>query len=175
MRRLCRVQKDEAYPCQMSKTQSFSCLFRHYAKHNGLKKEDLVFYFVDELKADETPESVHLMHQDEIWVERRKHDGVAQEVDALLDDRAVEVAVEVAAATAVGEHNATGPSPPKKARGGEREAASDDSVEVQSATGKCQTDSQVATAATTPALSAAAAACTSPAGGGDASELSCNT
>lgn len=74
MRRLPRVQKDEAYPCQMHKQQSFSCLFRHYAKHNGLKKEDLVFYFVDELKPDETPESVHLMCQDEIWVEHRKHD-----------------------------------------------------------------------------------------------------
>jgi hypothetical protein len=58
----------------MHRQQAFSCLFRHYAKHNGLKKEDLVFYFVDELKADDTPESVHLMPQDEIWVERRKHD-----------------------------------------------------------------------------------------------------
>ena len=74
VRRLPRVSKDDEYPCQMHKQQAFSCLFRHYAKHNGLKKEDLVFYFVDELKADETPESVHLMANDEIWVERRKHD-----------------------------------------------------------------------------------------------------
>ena len=29
----------EPYPCQMQKNQTFSCLFRHYAKHNGLKKE----------------------------------------------------------------------------------------------------------------------------------------
>ena len=29
----------EPYPCQMQKSQAFSCLFRHYAKHNGLKKE----------------------------------------------------------------------------------------------------------------------------------------
>jgi hypothetical protein len=29
----------EPYPCQMQKTQTFSCLFRHYAKHNGLRKE----------------------------------------------------------------------------------------------------------------------------------------
>jgi hypothetical protein len=29
----------EAYPCQMQKNQTFSCLFRHYAKHNGLCKD----------------------------------------------------------------------------------------------------------------------------------------
>lgn len=29
------------YPCQMQKNQNFSCLFRHYAKHNGLKKEGI--------------------------------------------------------------------------------------------------------------------------------------
>ncbi len=33
---------------------------------------DLVFSFVDELLPDQTPESVHLMPQDEIWVEHRK-------------------------------------------------------------------------------------------------------
>lgn len=31
----------EAYPCQMQKNQTFSCLFRHYAKHKGLKKEGI--------------------------------------------------------------------------------------------------------------------------------------
>lgn len=56
----------------MQKTQNFSCLFRHYAKHNGLRKEDLVFFFVDELLPDQMPESVHLMPHDEIWVEHRK-------------------------------------------------------------------------------------------------------
>ena len=66
-----RVQKGDPYPCQMQKNQTFSCLFRHYAKHNGLKKEDLVFYFVDELLPDQMPETVHLMPQDEIWVEHR--------------------------------------------------------------------------------------------------------
>jgi hypothetical protein len=55
----------------MQKQQAFSCLFKHYAKHNGLKKEDLVFYFTDELKPDETPETVHLMANDEITVCRR--------------------------------------------------------------------------------------------------------
>jgi speckle-type POZ protein len=66
-----RVQKGKDYPCQMQKSQAFSCLFKHYAKHNGLKKDDLVFYFTDELKPDETPETVHLMPNDEITVCRR--------------------------------------------------------------------------------------------------------
>ena len=44
----------------MQRTQSFSCLFRHYAKHNGLCKDDLVFYFTEELQPDENPEVVHL-------------------------------------------------------------------------------------------------------------------
>lgn len=73
LRRIKRVNKSEAYPCQMQKNQSFSCLFRHYAKHNGLKKEDLIFHFVSELLPDHTPESVHLMSQDEIYVEHRKN------------------------------------------------------------------------------------------------------
>ncbi len=83
IRRLPRVTRDDAYPCQMHKQQAFSCLFRHYAKHNGLKKEDLVFYFVDELMPDETPESVHLMPQDEIWVERRKCEADEEIVDKI--------------------------------------------------------------------------------------------
>lgn len=72
LRKLLRVHKGEPYPCQMQKNQTFSCLFRHYAKHNGLRKEDLVFYFVDELLPDQMPETVYLMPQDEIWVELRK-------------------------------------------------------------------------------------------------------
>jgi len=66
-----RVTANEPYPCQMQKNQNFSCLFRHYAKHNGLRQEDLVFSFVDELKPDETPETVALMGNDEVWVERK--------------------------------------------------------------------------------------------------------
>jgi hypothetical protein len=68
----------------MQKNQTFSCLFRHYAKHNGLRKEDLAFYFVDELLPDQMPETVHLMPQDEIWVELRKPPEVQkeQELDA---------------------------------------------------------------------------------------------
>ena len=56
----------------MQKTQQFSCLFRHYAKHNGLNKEDLVFYFTDELLPEGTPESVHLLQNDEILVGLRR-------------------------------------------------------------------------------------------------------
>jgi hypothetical protein len=68
----------------MQKTQNFSCLFRHYAKHNGLRKEDLVFFFVDELLPDQMPETVHLMPHDEIWVEHRKDKNLEQkrELDA---------------------------------------------------------------------------------------------
>lgn len=50
----------------MQKNQTFSCLFRHYAKHNGLKKEDLVFFFVDQLLPDQMPETVQLMHHGEL-------------------------------------------------------------------------------------------------------------
>ena len=67
-RKLYRVGKGIPYPCQMQKNQNFGCLFRHYAKHNGLQKEDLVFYFTSELSPEDTPESVHLMPLDEIWV-----------------------------------------------------------------------------------------------------------
>ena len=61
LRTISRVQKGESYPCQMQRNQSFSCLFRHYAKHNGLNKDDLIFSFVEELSSDQSPESVHLM------------------------------------------------------------------------------------------------------------------
>lgn len=74
IRTIPRVAALEGYPCQMQKNQTFSCLFRHYAKHNGLRKEDLVFYFVNELHPDESPETVHLMPFDEVWVEHRKSD-----------------------------------------------------------------------------------------------------
>ena len=67
----------------MQKVQHFSCLFRHYAKHNGLRKEDLVFSFVDELIPDQQPETVHLMPDDRIYVEHRK--VVKAEESARLD------------------------------------------------------------------------------------------
>lgn len=80
-----RVSANEPYPCQMQKTQQFSCLFRHYAKHNGLRKEDLVFSFVDELMPEETPESVHLMANDEIWVERRHHETEEEKPEPIVE------------------------------------------------------------------------------------------
>jgi hypothetical protein len=42
----------------------------------GLRKEDLEFYFTDELLQDQTPETVHLMPQDEIWVQHRRRNDV---------------------------------------------------------------------------------------------------
>mgnify|MGYP003385142547 CR=1 FL=1 len=56
------------YPCVMQKPQSFSSMFRHYAKHNGLDKSTLQFLFVDQLENDETPETVALMPHDIIYV-----------------------------------------------------------------------------------------------------------
>lgn len=47
----------------MLKTQRFASLFRHYAKHHGLDKETLVFYFTEELQNEDTPESVHM----QVW------------------------------------------------------------------------------------------------------------
>lgn len=40
----------ESYPCQMQKNQNFSCLFRHYAKHNGLRKsgKSIKIHFINE-------------------------------------------------------------------------------------------------------------------------------
>jgi hypothetical protein len=69
---LFRVKKGQSYPCQMNKDQQFSCLFSHYAKHNGLDKDNLRFFFVDELEQEQTPLSVHLMPEDHIHVEHRR-------------------------------------------------------------------------------------------------------
>lgn len=60
------------YSCLMKVNQNFSSLFRHYAKHHGLRKEDLVYYFTEELQPDDTPASVHLQKNDEIIVCKRK-------------------------------------------------------------------------------------------------------
>uniref|UniRef100_A0A7S0SZ81 BTB domain-containing protein n=1 Tax=Chromulina nebulosa TaxID=96789 RepID=A0A7S0SZ81_9STRA len=86
VRKLFRVPKGTSYPCQMQKNQTFSCLFRHYAKHNGLRKEDLTFFFVDELQQEQTPETVHLMTQDEIWVHHKKkpENNKKKEINASL-------------------------------------------------------------------------------------------
>jgi len=71
-RTITRVQSGTPYSCLMLKTQRFSSLFRHYAKHHGLRKEDLSFFFTEELQNDDTPESVFLQKNDEIIVRKRR-------------------------------------------------------------------------------------------------------
>jgi hypothetical protein len=56
----------------MLKTQRFFTLFRHYAKHHGLPKDDLEFFFIDPLKNEDTPESVQLQRGDTIMVRKRR-------------------------------------------------------------------------------------------------------
>jgi hypothetical protein len=99
-RTITRVRADTPYSCLMLKNQRFSSLFRHYAKHHGLKKvghqvqrlsvepltfssairfpsppcsqDDLSFFFTEELTNDGTPESVFLQKNDEIIVRKRR-------------------------------------------------------------------------------------------------------
>jgi hypothetical protein len=78
-----RVTKGEMYPCQMQKTQNFNCLFRHYAKHNGLDKETLTFTFLEELQGDHLPDMVHLLTGDEICVSHRKTKVEEPELDTV--------------------------------------------------------------------------------------------
>ncbi|CAM9145278.1 unnamed protein product [Discosporangium mesarthrocarpum] len=67
-----RVRAGTPYSCLMLKNQRFSSLFRHYAKHHGLRKDDLAYYFTEELQNEDTPETVFLLVRDEIVVRRRK-------------------------------------------------------------------------------------------------------
>ncbi|KAM3568134.1 hypothetical protein VYU27_009738, partial [Nannochloropsis oceanica] len=69
---LLRVRANTPYSCIMLKSQRFASLFRHYAKHHGLDKDTLVFFFTEELQNDDTPESVHMQRNDEIVVRTRK-------------------------------------------------------------------------------------------------------
>jgi hypothetical protein len=71
-RTITRVHAGTPYSCLMLKTQRFSSLFRHYAKHHGLRKDDLAFYFTEELQNEDTPESVFLQKNDEIVVRKRR-------------------------------------------------------------------------------------------------------
>ena len=71
-KRLLRVSKGYSYSVQMVRNQQMSCLFRHFSKHHGLEKEDLEFTFVDQLRNEDTPESIHLMPSDQIIVSRRR-------------------------------------------------------------------------------------------------------
>jgi len=71
-RTIIRVHAGTPYSCLMLKTQRFSSLFRHYAKHHGLKKDDLAFFFTEELQNEDTPETVFVQKNDEIIVRRRR-------------------------------------------------------------------------------------------------------
>eukprot|EP00639_Heterosigma_akashiwo_P029124 CAMPEP_0194687990 /NCGR_PEP_ID=MMETSP0295-20121207/16627_1 /TAXON_ID=39354 /ORGANISM="Heterosigma akashiwo, Strain CCMP2393" /LENGTH=316 /DNA_ID=CAMNT_0039576511 /DNA_START=194 /DNA_END=1140 /DNA_ORIENTATION=+ len=71
-RSIIRVRANAPYSCLMLKNQRFSSLFRHYAKHHGLRKEDLAYYFTEELENDDTPESVFLQRNDEIIVRKKR-------------------------------------------------------------------------------------------------------
>jgi hypothetical protein len=50
------------------KTEHFSRLFQRYATDHGLSKEELEFYFVDVLKGEDTPATVHAVEGDTIMV-----------------------------------------------------------------------------------------------------------
>ena len=63
-----RVRKGEKYPCLMHKSQKFSSLFRHYAKHHGLPCEALEYFFTARVACEDTPESVFLQRNDCIRV-----------------------------------------------------------------------------------------------------------
>lgn len=67
-----RVTAETNYSCLMLKTQRFSSLFRHYAKYHGLRKDDLEYYFVNQLENEDTPETVHLQRGDTIMVRKRR-------------------------------------------------------------------------------------------------------
>lgn len=96
-RTITRVAAGTPYSCLMLKTQRFSSLFRHYAKHHGLRKEDLSFFFCEELQNDDTPESVFLQKNDEIVVRKRRNPPPPQplcpdstyfkQMRSLLDDQ----------------------------------------------------------------------------------------
>ncbi|KAG5185888.1 BTB/POZ protein [Tribonema minus] len=71
-RSLVRVRAGTPYSCLMLKNQRFSSLFRHYAKHHGLRKEDLAYYFTEALQNEDTPESIFLQPRDEVIVRKRR-------------------------------------------------------------------------------------------------------
>eukprot|EP00953_Heterococcus_sp_UTEX-ZZ885_P039908 20421-Heterococcus_DN1.PRE.3 len=54
-RSLVRVRAGTPYSCLMLKNQRFSSLFRHYAKHHGLRKEDLAYFFTEALQNEVRP------------------------------------------------------------------------------------------------------------------------
>jgi len=67
-----RVRAGDNFIFVMSRTQRFSSVFHRYAKHHGLRKEDLEYYFVNPLENEDTPESVQLQRGDIIMVRKRR-------------------------------------------------------------------------------------------------------
>ncbi len=72
LKSISRVRCGSSYTCIMTKNQRFSSLFRHYAKHHGLKKDELEYTFVDVLNPEDSPESVYLLSMDEVVVRMKK-------------------------------------------------------------------------------------------------------
>ncbi len=72
LRSISRVRCGSSYTCIMTKNQRFSSLFRHYAKHHGLKKDELEYTFVDVLNPEDSPESVYLLSMDEVVVRMKR-------------------------------------------------------------------------------------------------------
>mmetsp|Transcript_2667 Transcript_2667/g.3645 ORF Transcript_2667/g.3645 Transcript_2667/m.3645 type:complete len:349 (-) Transcript_2667:230-1276(-) len=86
-RSLVRVRAGTPYSCLMLKQQRFSSLFRHYAKHHGLRKEDLAYYFTEPLQNEDTPESVFLQARDEVIVRKRKKHETDADIDEYEEDQ----------------------------------------------------------------------------------------
>eukprot|EP00904_Undaria_pinnatifida_P002730 jgi/Undpi1/12458/HiC_scaffold_5.g02129.m1 len=82
-RSVIRVRAGTPYSCLMLKNQRFSSLFRHYAKHHGLRKDDLAYYFTEELQNEDTPETVFLLvDPDRLCPD----DMFIEQMGSLLDD-----------------------------------------------------------------------------------------
>lgn len=71
-RSLLRVKSGNTYSCLMTTQQKMSSLFRHYAKYHGLRKESLIFTYVEVLKPADTPSLVGLKKDEEIWVREKE-------------------------------------------------------------------------------------------------------
>lgn len=87
-RRAVRIIAGTEYRCSMLRDQHFSSLFRHYAKHNGVDKETLAFFFTEELMQElepsDTPRSIFLRRND-IIVIRHRHRPTPDNLCVRLD------------------------------------------------------------------------------------------
>lgn len=81
-RSVIRVRAGTPYSCLMLKNQRFSSLFRHYAKHHGLRKDDLAYYFTEELQNEDTPETVFLLVSFSRYKLEKRHNKMYPSDDA---------------------------------------------------------------------------------------------